>query len=164
ALPAGVSFVNHGDGTATLSGAPAVGTGNQYSFSIIASNGVTPNANQGFVLTVNEAPRITSANAATFTENVAGTFTVTAPAFPTVTSLTETGNLPSGVTFVDNGDGTATLAGTPDAATGGTYPITITAGNGIGTDATQSFTLTVQQAPQITSGNAATFTVGSLGS
>ena len=41
------------------------------------------------------------------------------------------------MTFTDNGDGTATLAGTPAAGTGGTYPITITATNGVGTDATQ---------------------------
>ena len=46
--------------------------------------------------------------------------------------MSETGALPDGVTFVDNGDGTATLAGTPAAGTGGTYPITITATNGVG--------------------------------
>ena len=34
------------------------------------------------------------------------------------------------MTFTDNGDGTATLAGTPAAGTGGTYPLTITAANG----------------------------------
>ena len=47
------------------------------------------------------------------------------------------------MTFVDNGDGTATLAGTPAAGTGGTYPLTITAANGVAPNATQSFTLTV---------------------
>ena len=56
-------------------------------------------------------------------------------------------SLPSGVTFSDNGDGTATLAGTPAAGTGGSYPITITATNGVSPDATQSFTLTVDEAP-----------------
>ena len=40
-------------------------------------------------------------------------------------ALTETGSLPSGVTFLDNGDGTATLSGTPTS--GGSFPITITA-------------------------------------
>jgi len=49
------------------------------------------------------------------------------------------------VTFTDNGDGTASLAGTPGAGTGGTYPITFTAGNGILPNATQSFTLMVNQ-------------------
>ena len=44
------------------------------------------------------------------------------PACPTVTSISETGTLPTGLTFTDNGDGTATIAGTPAAGTGGTYP------------------------------------------
>jgi hypothetical protein len=57
--------------------------------------------------------------------------------------LTETGTLPSGVTFVDNGNGTATLAGTAADGTAGTYPITITAFNDVAPDATQAFTLTV---------------------
>ena len=51
------------------------------------------------------------------------------------------------MTFTDNGNGTATLAGTPAAGTGGTYPITITATNGVSPNATQTFTLTVNQAP-----------------
>ena len=67
------------------------------------------------------------------------------------------------MTFVDNGNGTATLSGTPAAGTGGTYPLTITASNGVGTPATQSFTLTVNQAPAITSANSTTFTVGTAG-
>ena len=75
---------------------------------------------------------------------------MTTTGFPTA-ALTETGALPTGVTFVDNGDGTATLAGTPAAGTGGTYALTITAANGVLPDATQSFTLTVDQAPAITS-------------
>ena len=67
------------------------------------------------------------------------------------------------MTFVDNVDGTATLAGTPDAGTGGTYALTITATNGVLPDATQSFTLTVDQAPAITSADNTTFTTGTLG-
>ena len=77
-------------------------------------------------------------------------------------ALTETGALPTGVTFIDNGNGTATIAGTPAAGTGGTYPITITATNANGT-ATQAFTLTNAQAPTITSASAATFTTGVAG-
>ena len=67
------------------------------------------------------------------------------------------------MTFLDNGDGTAALAGTPDAGTGGTYALTITAANGVLPDATQSFTLTVDQAPSITSADNTTFTTGTLG-
>ena len=77
-------------------------------------------------------------------------------------ALSESGALPSGVTFVDNGNGTATLAGTPAASTAGTYPLTITAANGVTPNATQSFTLTVAavQAPVITSAAARSFAIG----
>ena len=57
-------------------------------------------------------------------------------------ALSKTGALPGGVTFTDNGNGTATLAGTPDVGSGGTYPVTITATNNLGSDH-QVFTLTV---------------------
>ena len=88
-----------------------------------------------------------------------GTFTVTSTGTPTA-ALSESGPLPTGVTFTDNGDGTATLAGTPAAGQGGSYPISITASNGVTPDATQSFTLTVDEAASITSGDSATFTAG----
>jgi hypothetical protein len=84
--------------------------------------------------------QITSANATTFNEDVAGSFTVTTCGSPT-TSLAESGPLPVGVTFSDNGDGTATLAGTPATGTAGSYPLEITADNG--SSVNQSFTLTV---------------------
>jgi hypothetical protein len=85
-------------------------------------------------------PAITSANATTFTAGSAGTFTVTATGTPTPT-ITKSGTLPTGVTFVDNGNSTATLAGT--ATTAGTYTLTVTAHNTAGSDAVQTFTLTV---------------------
>jgi hypothetical protein len=88
------------------------------------------------------APSITSANSTTFTVGTAGSFTVTTTGTPTP-SLTEAGALPSGVTFANKGNGTATLSGTPAAGTAGSYPITITASNGVGTNASQAFTLTV---------------------
>ncbi|HVB09005.1 MAG TPA: Ig-like domain-containing protein, partial [Bacillota bacterium] len=58
----------------------------------------------------------------------------------------ETGTLPAGVTFVDHGDGTATLAGVPVAGTASAYPLTLTATNGVAPDATIAFTLTVEAA------------------
>ena len=90
----------------------------------------------------NTSPAITSDDHATFTDGTAAQFAVTtAPGFPTATTITETGTLPAGVMFTDNGKGTATIAGTPTAT--GAFPITITASNGASPDATQSFTLTI---------------------
>ena len=161
-LPPGVTFTDNGDGTATLAGTPAADTGGPYPFTINATNGVIPDATQSFTLTVDQACQITSADSATFTAGQPGTFTVTTTGVPTC-ALSETGALPPGVTFTDNGDGTATLAGTPAADSGGPYPFTINATNGVIPDATQSFTLTVNQACQITSADSATFTVGQPG-
>jgi hypothetical protein len=95
--------------------------------------------------TVNEPPSITSANNTSFSIGSAGSFTITTNGYP-APALSETGALPTGVAFIDSGNGTATLSGTPAAGTVGTYPITITAANGIGTAATQAFTLTVYPA------------------
>jgi len=162
-LPSGVTFTDNGDGTATLAGTPAAGTGGSYPITITAGNGVTPDPTQSFTLTVTAVPSITSADHTTFTAGSAGSFTVTsADAFPAATTLTETGALPSGVTFTDNGDGTATLAGTPAAGTGGSYPLTLTATNTVG-HSNQAFTLTVSQSPAITSADHTTFAVGSAG-
>ena len=163
ALPSGVTFVDNGDGTGTLSGTPAAGTGGTYAITFTASNGVPPNAVQNFTLTVAQAPTITSANATTFTVGQAGSFTVTTTGFPPP-SIARGGTLPAGVTFVDNGNGTGTLSGTPAAGTGGTYALTFTATNVAGSSPTQNFTLTVNQAPAITSANSTTFTVGQPGS
>jgi MBG domain/Kelch motif/Galactose oxidase, central domain len=90
------------------------------------------------------APTITSSNNTTFTVGTAGSFTVTTTGSP-APALTKSGALPTGVTFTDNGNGTATLSGTP-LGTVGSYPITITANNGVSPNATQNFTLTVQKA------------------
>jgi hypothetical protein len=92
------------------------------------------------------APAITSAAAATFRVGIAGGFTVSTTGLPTPV-LSATGTLPSGVSFIDNGDGSASISGTPVAGTSGSYPITIKATNGTSPDAEQSFTLTVQASP-----------------
>ncbi len=134
-LPAGVTFT---PGTGVLAGTPtATGT---FPITFTATNGVGSPANQSFTLTVSNsgtAPAITSANNTTFTEGTAGTFTVTATGSPKPT-LAESGTLPAGVSFTP---GTGVLAGTPTAT--GTFPITFTATNGVGSPATQSFTLSV---------------------
>jgi hypothetical protein len=158
-LPTGVMFFDNGNGTATFLGTPAAGTGGTYSITITASNGVGTNATQTFTLTVDQAPAITSTASTTFTAGATGSFTVTGSGYPAPT-FTESGSLPSGVTFLSSG----TLSGLPSAGTGGIFTITITASNGVGTNATQTFTLTVDQPPIVTSANNAAFMVGIPGS
>jgi hypothetical protein len=103
---------------------------------------LSANDGDGSVTLSYELPSVTSANAVSFPTQQVGSFTVCATALPTAT-ITEAGTLPSGVSFVDNGDGTGTLSGTPAAGTEGAYPVTFTAANGDGSNAVQSFTLTV---------------------
>jgi uncharacterized repeat protein (TIGR01451 family) len=55
-LPAGLTFVDHQNGTATLSGTPTAA--GLYSLTITAANGVSPNATQTFTLTVSTTPVI----------------------------------------------------------------------------------------------------------
>ena len=93
-------------------------------------------------LTVVLPPGITSADSTTYQVGVEGAFTVTTTGYPPP-AITETGALPGGVTLIDQGNGTAILAGVPVLGSDGTYPIMITANNGVGTQAQQSFTLTV---------------------
>jgi hypothetical protein len=59
---------------------------------------------------------------------------------PTLSTITVTGSLPPGMTFVDNGNNTATLSGTPAA---GVYVISVTATNGLGASATETITVRV---------------------
>jgi hypothetical protein len=156
-LPSGVNFVDNDDGTGTLSGTPDSGSGGIYPLTIHACNsgGCT---DQSFTLTVEEAPAITSADNITFTVGQFDSFQVTTTGSPPPT-LNWQNSLPSGMSFVDNSDGTATLSGTPDVGTFGIYSSTIEACNDV-TCTDQSFTLTIQEAPSFTSSDSATFTVG----
>ena len=157
-LPTGVTFADNGDGTAILAGTPGAGTAGTYPITFTATNGLGTPATQSFTLTIDASPAITSAASTTFTAGSAGSFTVTATGNP-VPTIARTGTLPSGVTFSGG-----VLSGTPASGTAGTYPLTFTATNGVGSPATQSFTLTVDSAPAITSADHATFTAGSAGS
>ena len=118
-----------------------------------ANYNAAPQVQQSFQ--VNQAPQITSANNTTFTSTLPGTFTVTTTGFPTGASMSITvtaGTLPSGVTFTNNNNGTATLSGTPAPGTQVTSPyiLTITADNGVPPPAMQTFTLNViNRVPQL---------------
>ncbi len=98
---------------------------------------------------VDQAPAITSGNSSMFTYGTMQSFTVMATGFPAPT-LSETGALPSGVTF---NPATGALGGTSKAS--GVFPITITAHNGVAPDFMQNFTLTVGKATlTVTANNA----------
>ncbi len=148
ALPTGLTLTDNGNGTATIAGTPAAGTGGVHSIALTATNGVEPDATQTLDLTVNEAPVVTTLPTAAFAVGSAGSFSVAAtPGHPAATTLTATGDLPAGMTFTDNGDGTATVSGTPADGSAGTYPVTVKADNGA-LSTTQTLTVSVSLVAQ----------------
>jgi autotransporter-associated beta strand protein len=133
-LPAGVTLSPAG----LLSGTPAAGTGGVYPLLVTASNGVTPDATVNFALTVNEAPSLPGAPAAaTAAEGSAFSLAFAATGFP-APAVSLSGTLPAGMSFAGG-----VLSGTPTEESAGTYPLTVTASNGVGPAATVAFALTV---------------------
>jgi LmbE family N-acetylglucosaminyl deacetylase len=152
-LAEGLSFTDNGDGTATIFGTPAASAAppaesTDYHLTLKAENSEGSDS-QSFTLKVSNpglAPAFTSADHASFTTGTFSSFTVAAAGSPTA-ALSKAGNLPEGLAFVDEGDGTATISGSPapSAAPPGesqSYPLTLKAKNKAG-EASQSFTLKV---------------------
>jgi hypothetical protein len=167
-LPSGLTLTDNGDGTAVISGTPDAGGGGTYPVAVTATNPYG-RTTKNISLTVNQAaafagtetgltcassdPTITSA---TFFGNSG--WTLCATGYPTP-RFTLAGQLPSGITFTDNGDGSAQISGTADQGTGGPYPLTLTITNGVA-KVTEALTLNVDQPVQSTSTNSTTFVAG----
>ena len=130
-IPTGLSFHDNGNGTATLAGTPLILVGGDFPITITAKNGIGSPVTETVIIIVQQPPSFTSANNAVFVYGVPNTFTVTTSAFP-VASIHEAGTLPPWLTFVDNGNGTATLSGTPSYVSG-TFALVLTATNVVAT-------------------------------
>ncbi len=98
---------------------------------------------------------VIATTAANLTAGVPATVTPLESALPAAT-FTETGAMPAGVMLTSAG----VLTGTPAPDSGGLYPITITASNGVAPDFAQPFTLTVVQRATISVATTATGEVG----
>jgi DNA-binding beta-propeller fold protein YncE len=164
-LPSGVTL---NATTGVLSGTPSSSAGSPFVVTITATNGVSPNATQTFTLTVNQPPAITSANSTTFAVNVAGSFTVTATGSPAPT-FSYTGSFPP---WASLNTLTGAITGTPLNSSGSPFSFTVIATNGVGSPATQPFSLTVNNGAGIGThpsdqtallGATATFTVVATG-
>jgi hypothetical protein len=142
-LPQGVTFTDNHDGTATLAGTPAAGTGGSYQVGINANNGVPPEANQTFMLTVGQQPAIQSPRPMAFTIGQTSSYQITSSGFPYPT-FKETGKEPRGLTFIDNGHGVLAVSGTPCPGTAGPHQLTIIASNHVGRAAKAALTITIK--------------------
>ena len=98
------------------------------------------------------APVITGPASASFEVGTFASITLFATGGPAPTFAVTAGTLPGGVSLSADG----VLSGAPAPGTGGEYPVTITASNGVAPDATLAFALTVRQPPAFTGVDSAT--------
>jgi hypothetical protein len=138
-LPVGVHFADNGDGTATLSGTPTGRSQGVYPLTFYANGGGF--ARQAFTLTVHRAPALRHVGTVHAPAGAAMDQPVRATGYP-VPALSESGTLPAGLTFTDNGNGTGAIAGTPAPGSSGRYLVTVHAASGLGS-ARESFTIVV---------------------
>ncbi|MDQ2697571.1 MAG: putative Ig domain-containing protein, partial [Actinomycetota bacterium] len=109
-LPAGMALASDG----VLGGTPAAGSGGSYPLTVRAAN-AAGDVTAPVTLIVNQAPTITSAASASFLAGTFRSFTITTSGFP-APSISLARDLPPGLAFTDNGDGTGTISGSAAAS------------------------------------------------
>ena len=144
-LPGGVSFTPGPGGTALIHGTPGAGTGGIYYFNLIATSDAG-SATQAFTLTLGQAPAITVPAAGTVTLGAPVNLIITSTGYPTPALSVSAGTLPAGLSASDGTDGLLVISGTPEPGSLGTYPLTVSATNSVGT-ATKAFSIVVTTAP-----------------
>lgn len=150
ALPGWLSLADNGDGTATLSGTPLnddVGN-NSVTLQVLDDSGAANNTDtQSFTITVvntNDDPTIDSTAVTTATEDSSYTYNiVTSDVDVGDTRTISASTLPGWLAVTDNGDGTATLTGTPLNADVGSNSVTLVVTDLAGATDTQNFAISV---------------------
>ena len=154
--------------TLTVTNAALAMSGDQFRATVANGVGSAVSSVTAATLTVQLAPAITSAATTSVSVNSPASFTFVATGAPAPTFSVISGSFPPWASLSTGG----LLSGTPTNTTGSPFTFTVQATNGVGTPATQSFTLTVQNGAVIStppanaavSPNAtATFTVAASG-
>jgi hypothetical protein len=145
-LPAGISFVDHGNGTGQLSGTPSMYGLHEVTLSVTDGHYTT---RQIFDLLVypegnSEPLAIVTESIPDASEGQAYTALIEAQGGDWLPRTFSVSTLPGGLSFTDNGNGTATISGTPNV--GGTFSITVTVTNGPETDQ-ETYSLSVNPRP-----------------
>jgi hypothetical protein len=137
-IPSGLALSLPSSGAATLHGTPSPGAGGVFKI-VLTAKSATASVSQDFELTVNEAPAFTSSDTIWDTVLLYDESPITVRGYP-VPVITESGQLPCGLQFVNNGNASAKIFGTPeicwksiiigDGGLGG--EVTLTASNSVG--------------------------------
>ncbi len=147
-VPTGAGFVDNGDGSGTFNWTPEFAQSGNYSVTFYASDGTATDSEVVAITVVeagNQAPVLFSIGARSTTENVLLTFAITAADPDSTTPSLSTSSLPSGASFVNNGDGTGTFNWLPDFTQAGNYNVTFYASDGVLHDS-ELVTITVNEA------------------
>ncbi len=155
-----LTVLDNQDGTATVRGTPPLNANAANQIFLDAFPGVGPilyYPAPNFTVNVQLIPLFTSSTAATFTAGQLGTFTIGTN--QNAGAISYAGVLPPGLQFFDNGNGTATISGTPLPNSAGVVSLnlSITASGGTGG---QTLNLSVFEAPTFKTAAAANFYVG----
>ena len=128
-LPNGATFVDNGDGTGAFDWTPITGQASVYNLVFSASDGAGM-AMESVVITIfnaNQAPTLAAIGNQTVDEGGMLSLAISAnDPDGDALSLT-TGNLPTGASFIDAGDGTASFSWTPGFAQAGNFSVTFAA-------------------------------------
>jgi MYXO-CTERM domain-containing protein len=146
-LPSWLTVADNGDGTATLSGTPTNADVGTHSVELVVTDAAGATDTQSFTITVtntNDAPEFTSTPPTTATEDQTYNYDVATDDVDAgdTRSIAMTSG-PGWLTLTDNGDGTATLSGTPTNADVGTHTVELVVTDAAGATDTQTFTITV---------------------
>lgn len=144
--PVFATLANISNGSATLTFTPTVVTQGAYTIGVVANdlNGKTDTMRFNLIVNANNPPTITTISNITIDEGTTSNVAVSATDPEGNANITWAfTNLPSFVTFTNNGNGNGTLAVSPGYAASGVYNVTAMVNDGFGGKANQTFTITV---------------------
>ncbi|MCX8063120.1 MAG: putative Ig domain-containing protein, partial [Anaerolineales bacterium] len=151
-IPNWLTLEDHHDNTATLSGIPTNAEVGNHAVTLRVTDSGGLIASQAFTITVynlNDPPVFTSQPITTALQGILYTYEVTAtdPDLIFGDSLSiHAISLPSWLTLIDHGDGTATLSGSPLSS--GSYTVILRVQDNSWTYAEQRFVILVEEAPR----------------
>jgi hypothetical protein len=146
-LPPGLRLVAHSDGSATIGGTPT-GPAGRTTVAVTAQN-TAGSTTETLTVTVQQGPGFLDRTPLTFVAGAFASLPIRTTGFPAASIAVE-GELPAGLTFADNGDGTAMIAGTPSQGPTES-PVTLTAVNVVA-DVALTTTVRVVVHPDLTGG------------
>ena len=129
--------MDNGDGTGTFDWTPSYVQTGIYVVTFYASDGLAIDSEQVNITVIeagNQDPVLASIGSQSVTENIQLNFVISASDPEGVTPILSTSILPSGATFIDNGDGTGTYDWIPDFTQSGNYSVTFYAFDGLAQD------------------------------